>query len=460
MDLFRIRSLPFLTRRNYYYEFKQLLFWSMLAGLVEGQFASVVVAKTFDASETLIAIATATPVGALISSLIWGMLCMGRPKLRLTVLFGAGTVLMVAPLALIPISNAGAVWFVCQMAGAQVLLAGVVTVRSAIWRLNYPRRVRGRITARLQGIRFVVSVLTVLAAASVCDQHPSAFRIVFPVAAAIGLFSLWHLKDLRIRGERRELRNNGPRSTEVFDRAPLVEPFRIAALLSPSQVFGQMFTVLRRDKRFRRYCVAQLIMGLANLMTIAIVVAVVTRDLPLGPAADFWISTILIVALPRLAMLGSLRRWGQLFDRVGVVRFRVVNLCCWIASLACGLAATVLTISMAGDDMLVQVVGLFALRGLLNGLGQGGGAVAWHLGHLHFAPPKDAEVYMGIHVSLTGLRGLIAPLLGMWLWGRVGWLVWMMAIAMMLVSLWMFASMAREEARVGMPTAPGDICKL
>ena len=66
---------------------------------------------------------------------------------------------------------------------------------------------------------------------------------------------------------------------------------------------------------------------------------------------------------------------------------------------------------------------------------------------------------MGIHVSLTGLRGLIAPLLGMWLWGRVGWLVWMMAIAMMLVSLWMFASMAREEARVGMPSAPGDLCK-
>ncbi len=459
MDLFRIRSLPFLTRRNYYFEFKQLLFWSMLAGRVEGQFASVVVAKTFDASETLIAIATATPVGALISSLIWGMLCMGRPKLRLIVLFGAGTVLMVAPLALIPITNAGAVWFVCQMAGAQVLLAGVVTVRSAIWRLNYPRRVRGRITARLQGIRFVVSVLTVLAAASVCDQHPSAFRIVFPVAAAIGLFSLWHFKNLRIRGERRELRNNGLRSAEVFDRAPLVEPCRIAALLSPSQVFGQMFAVLGRDKRFRRYCVAQLIMGLANLMTIAIVVAVVTRDLPLGPAADFWISTILIVALPRLAMLGSLRRWGQLFDRVGVVRFRVVNLCCWIASLACGLAATVLTFTMAGEDMLVQVVGLFALRGLLNGLGQGGGAVAWHLGHLHFAPPKDAEVYMGIHVSLTGLRGLVAPLLGMWLWGRVGWLVWMMAIAMMLVSLWMFASMAREEARVGMPSAPGDFCK-
>lgn len=220
-----------------------------------------------------------------------------------------------------------------------------------------------------------------------------------------------------------------------------------------------MIGVLRRDVRFRRYCTAQLVMGLANLMTIAIVVAVVTRDLPLGADGGFWISTILIIALPRLAMLGSLRRWGRLFDRVGVVRFRVVNLICWVASLVCGLAATVMTLSVAADGMLVQVVLLFALRGLLNGVGLGGGAVAWHLGHLHFAKPEDAEVYMGIHVSLTGIRGMVAPLLGMWLWGRIGWLVWIIAIALLLVGLWMFAAMAREEARIGMPSAPGDLCE-
>ncbi|MCH8241528.1 MAG: hypothetical protein IH897_02830, partial [Planctomycetes bacterium] len=56
MDLLDVRSLPFLTRRNYVQEFKQIIPWSVLAGLIEGQFASVIVSKTFHGSELMIAI--------------------------------------------------------------------------------------------------------------------------------------------------------------------------------------------------------------------------------------------------------------------------------------------------------------------------------------------------------------------------------------------------------------------
>jgi hypothetical protein len=77
----------------------------------------------------------------------------------------------------------------------------------------------------------------------------------------------------------------------------------------------------------------------------------------------------------------------------------------------------------------------------------GGGALAWNLGHLHFAPPEKAEIYMGVHVALSGARGLIAPLGGMWLWNKIGWPMWLIAIAFALCSLCMFASQARRERR-------------
>ena len=85
MDLLRARDLPFLARRNYYYELLHLLPWSILAGLIEGQFGSVVVSKTFHGSPMLVAAAAATPVAALSSSLLWGMLCVGRPKIMLRI---------------------------------------------------------------------------------------------------------------------------------------------------------------------------------------------------------------------------------------------------------------------------------------------------------------------------------------------------------------------------------------
>ena len=45
LDLLGSRSLPFLSRRNYRIEFYHLLFWGVVAGVIEGNIGSIVVAK-------------------------------------------------------------------------------------------------------------------------------------------------------------------------------------------------------------------------------------------------------------------------------------------------------------------------------------------------------------------------------------------------------------------------------
>lgn len=449
MDLLGVSSLPFLTRRSYYYEFKQIVVWGVLAGLVEGNFGSVVVAKVFNGSEREIAIATATPIAAFITSLVWGMLCVGRPKIRLLVLFSAGAALITGMVAAIPTSSAGAVWFICQMAAAQVLMAGVLTVRSAVWKSNYPREVRGRITARLQGMRFVVGVFTALSAAAICDRDPSSYRFIYPVVAAFGLAAVWLARRIRIRGERSELRRNQQAPADPDLRRGLVEPFSLTALVSPGHVFGQMYRVLKDDRSYTHYCIAQIFTGFANLMTMAIIAAVVTRDLRFGDAWGFWVSTALLVAVPQLAVLGSLGRWGGLFDRLGVLGFRVINVCCWSASILLAMFASLVAVNADsfGPIFLPLAVALFAGRAVFYGLARGGGALAWHIGHLHFADAPKAEIYMGIHVSLTGLRGIVAPVCGILLWQTIGWPVWLIALAFSFVSLVMYRTMARNERR-------------
>ncbi len=448
MDLIGARSFPFLTRRNYFQEFKQLIPWSVLAGLVEGHFASIIVAKTFDGSERLIAIAAATPAAAFLFSLFWGMLCAGRAKIRLLTLISLGAVLLSGTLGAIPASDGGAVWFVAQMAAAQVLLSGAVTVRSAVWRSNYPHMARGRITARLQALRFVISITTVLFAAKLCDHDPSSYRFIFPAAALFGLIGISIMQRIHIRGERGELRRHATMASN--DALDVRGPQTVTALLSPRRVLGGMVGVFHRDQRFAQYCVAQSFMGMANLMTVPVVVAVVTQQMSVGVSQGFWISTGLIQALPQLVRLGSLARWARLFDRVGVVRFRAYNVCFWVISLSFGAVATIVVLHSErfGGAALPLAVALFALRGATSGIGLGGGALAWNLGHLHFAKSDEAEVYMGIHVFLTGVRGVVAPLLGMWLFATIGWVVWMVALASSLTSLVLFVRMARQESNV------------
>lgn len=449
MDLLGVRSLPFLSRRNYFHEFRQIVPWSLLAGVVEGAFGSVVVAKAFDGGELEVAVATATPVAAFVTSLVWGMLCVGRPKVRLLMLFSAGTALLTGLAGAIPASKYGAIWFICEMAAAQVLMSGVLTTRSAVWKSNYPKSVRGRITARLQGVRFVVGTASALTAAAVCDWNPSSYRFIYPIACVFGLVAVWMARRLHIRGERAELSRRACRPVDVEVSRELVEPFSLVALLSPGRVLGQMVEVLREDRRYMLYCTAQFFTGLANLMTMSIVAAVVTRDLDYGRTWGFWVSTTLLVAIPQLSILGGLGRWGRLFDRVGVLGFRVINVSCWVLSLVMGMVATLLADAAggAGASLFPLAVTAFAVRSVLFGLGRGGGAVAWFIGHLHFAKTEKAEIYMGIHVALTGIRGLFAPVGGVLLWQWMGWPVWLIAIAFALISLAMFTALAKEEQR-------------
>lgn len=447
MDILRLRSIPFLARVSYYQELKHILPWSVLAGLVEGQFAGVVVARTFRGSAMLIAIATLTPFAAYIFSLIWGMLCVGRPKVKLLRVFAGGTALAAAMIGFIPASPGGTWWFIAQIALAQVLMAGVVTVRTAIWRANYPTHARGQITSRVQGTRAVISILTVQAASAVSDFQPDAYRWIYPLAALMGGIGICMLSRMRIRGEKRELRLPDRRLDDADSRAGFMEPFSATALLSPHHVLGRMWAVFRGDPRFTVYSIAQFLHGASNLITLPIVVAVVSRDLPFDDAWGYWISGTLISTLPTLSLLGSLSRWGRMFDGLGVLKFRVVNVLCWLVAIVLAMVATELTLRTPapGYGMYLLIVGLFALRGIMHGISHGGGTLAWNLGHLHFAQSSDAEVYMGIHVFLAGVRGLVAPLVGMWLWTRGGWSVWVVALSCSLISLTLYGGLARIE---------------
>jgi hypothetical protein len=49
---------------------------------------------------------------------------------------------------------------------------------------------------------------------------------------------------------------------------------------------------------------------------------------------------------------------------------------------------------------------------IVFGAGMSGIAVAWNLAPITFAGAADSSKYTGAHVTLTGVRGLIAPLIG------------------------------------------------
>ncbi len=442
MDYLDARGLPFLCRRNYYYEFKHLIPWGVFAGMIEGNAAAIVVQKTFGGSPLLVATASATPIGVLLFSYLWGLLCAGRRKLPLTTAFGSGAALCAATVCLTPRTHAGALIFVIQMACAQAFLAGVVTVRSSLWKHNYPPEVRGKVAARLQAVRLLMGICVLSVASLVFDHDPSSYRYVYPIAAASGLVAILILQRVRVRHESSELR--------ALACGGRVERVSIRRSVSPVFLVRGMVGILMMDRRYARYLATQMLLGTSVQLVMPVLVIVV------GAAVDRYVVAIYVIeVIPKLLMFSSLRRWGRLFDRVGVNRFRVYTGCCAAAGLLLGLAATYAISdhggSADGDSWVVRfavpgALVLFALRGVLHGLHQGGGTLAWNLGHLHYATRENAELYMGVHQTLTGVRGLIAPFLGVILWHYLGWGVWGIAFFLCVAGVIGFHRLAKGDA--------------
>jgi hypothetical protein len=443
LDLLGVQKTPLLARGVYLREARHISLWGLVAGVVEGNLAAVVVAKTFGGGELLVNIAATTSVAAHLTSLLWGVLCTGRRKLHVMAGCACGVIACLAGIALTPRTTMGGWLFVALMAFAQFFMTGVVTVRTALWKNNYPAQHRGQIAARLQMIRMTTGTLGVSLIAALFDRHPEAYRWIYPAVAGLGLAAVLLLRKLRIRGEGSELARqgrNGSPGGAAIRRA-------LAQVLSPGRLLREGVRVLQRDRRFRFYCIAQMLSGCGNLLVRTVQVVVIAELLVEGIPQAYWISAAVLEVMPKLVVIISMPRFARYYDRVGVVRFRAVHGWCWTSAIAVGGIGTVLLVYRAAVGPWAEPIalGVFGLYALLRGMCEGGGAIAWYLGHLHFARSEEAEVYMGIHVSLTGLRGLVMPTIGVILWATIGWGVWLVSVVFSAAAVLSFGLLDRLE---------------
>jgi MFS family permease len=108
--------------------------------------------------------------------------------------------------------------------------------------------------------------------------------------------------------------------------------------------------------------------------------------------------------LPNLARLIMSPVWGWLFDRMNFFVLRVV--------LNMGFALGIFSFFTSNDT-----TGLI-IGGIIFGISNAGGDIAWSLWVSKFAPPGRVADYMSVHTFFTGLRGVIAPVAAFHLAGK------------------------------------------
>ena len=168
--------------------------------------------------------------------------------------------------------------------------------------------------------------------------------------------------------------------------------------------FGNMKYVWL-DKSFGYVLLTWFIMGFANLWTLPLRVDYITAP-EWGIEGSAIFVAMIITVIPETLRMLLIPYWASLFDRMNFVVLRM------ILNLFFGLG--VLLFFVTSNPW---VIGLGAA---LIGAAFAGGSIAWNLWVTKYAPPGKTGAYMSVHVSLTGIRGTIGPILGYWTVNQIG----------------------------------------
>lgn len=388
-------NMPFMVRATYP---RELRAWSLLAlalGAVEGGVAGVLVKNLFAGVvdpawlNTAVAIVAGAPAFSNITSFIWAAVSQGRDKIRFLVGMQAATMAGLVLIALAPVSLAGLLLMTLGSVVARCCWTGVTTLRATVWRANFPRAQMGNMAGRLVRAMTLIMGSTGIVLGLALSAQPEAFRIIYPVLALLGFSGALTFGRLRMRRQKILLR----KERELESREP------------HSVGLAAMYRVLRDDHDFRRYMRLMFSFGGGNLAMTPILILIMTERYGLSQLRQMLITS----SIPLLVMTLAIPVWSRLLDRGHVIHYRARQSWSFVVTFA------VYFVAVAFD-----IPQMFWAGALLHGVGMAGGVLGWNLGHHDFAAPEKAALYMGAHVTLTGIRGLIAPLFGVWLYQLLG----------------------------------------
>ncbi len=432
-----------MLRATYARELLSWFFLPVMLGAIEGGTIAVVVKKSFTGVEGIpesqlnlaVTLLTAAPNFANLTSFLWAGISRGRAKVPFIAGLQIATSILVGLIALAPQSAFG-LWMVAILTIlGRTCWTGVITLRAAVWRNNYPNANRATIAGRMATVQSIVLAIAGMAVGAAMDWNPASFHIVFPGLAIIGIVGNQIYRKVRLRGQRRLARAElAGRAGPSFTLSPVSLGFALVRALRG------IWTTLEEDRLYRTFMWWMFIFGFGNLLYQAPLTIILSEEFDVSYTEGILINAI----IPLAVMPFAIPLWAKLLDRTHVITFRAIHGWSFVTATA-GLWLATLT----------HFFPLFYIASVFLGIGFGGGVLAWNLGHQHFAPAHRDGEYMSVHVTLNGIRGVMAPICAWWLIGvfkdfemSSSW-VFAVCVAVNVIGALGFVAMARDLHRRG-----------
>jgi len=366
--MFFNHRVPIWIRRTYYYDSIGGLLYGVFYGLT--LYFILVIARKTGANDAQMAFLTSAPFICSLFSFYWAHLSETRKKMSFLVLvrsIGRAVFLLslLAPKGWLYALMVLLFWLFEYMGFPAYI--GIV-------REVYPERYRGRALGYVRVEMASVAILAAYAGGHLLDEI--GYRYVFPLGALFGLTSLYFFKRIKVESD---------------NRITNKRPFSLKNLVM----------VFKNDRGFFRYSLIFFLFGFGNLLA--------------SPLYPIFLVDELNVSSSLVGKLGALYSlvwmmfyfiWGECIDRHGSLRTLIIIIfMVAFIPLSYGLAQNIWPIVVAT---------------LISGAVWAGTELCRISYITSVSSEATVQTYWGIDYTLMGIRGIIAPFLGVKLMGLIG----------------------------------------
>ncbi len=298
----------------------------------------------------------------------------------------------------------------------------VYPIINSILKNNYSNSRFGTLYSYAVMTNKIVMMITTFVFGWMLDVNPFSFVYVYPVIGVLGIISLFLL------------------STAVKVDYLQTEKEALPMMESLRKSFRDMKAIIFSNKPYRDFELGFMLYGFSFMLTAAIITLFLAEELHLNyTSIAFYKNSYNLIAILMLPF------FGNLIDRIDPRKFA---------------AFTFLTLLMYLFFMgLTQYypyyfdIGAYRLYYLVvisfawNGLFAATMPLLWNIGSAYFCKDDDAGAYQSVHLSMVGIRALIAPLFGIWLYQYIGFSgVFALGVLLLTLSIIvMFWSLRRDR---------------
>ncbi len=274
-------------------------------------------------------------------------------------------------------------------------------------RTNYKGDHFGSLYSYATTLNKIVMLFATFGFGLMLDKDPYAYAYVYPFLAGLGIGSIYLLSKI------------------PFEQTQL-EP-KVGFIVSVRRSFANMWQIIAKNKPYRDFEIGFMLYGFAWMTTIAVITIFFDRVLNMNySTVAFYKNAYNILAILILPF------FGRLIGKIDPRKFAVYT----FLSLLLFLLFLALTeyFPQSFEFFGIKIYYSLILAYMAHAVFAATMSLLWFIGSAYFAKDQDAANYQSVHLTLTGVRGMFAPILGVMLYELLGF-SWTFGIAIFSLSI-------------------------